>query len=223
MNNITPTIISAVIRKVPYVIPHLSPETWGVFKAAPGYEGVRNNYWAVIYDSVYDYLTGNQPVTTFKNAMKRAMADAFIGATEIGYEAGGGELPFDEDTLAWLGDQQTQELGHIDDLFSRLRAEWDGIDPIHEAFARADGYAGKLDSIYGEAKMRGSKNIVVTWELGQTEKHCQTCSSLNGQRHRLSWFISRNYIPRRPGAAMDCNGYNCDCKLKDKNGNEYNV
>jgi hypothetical protein len=223
MNEFAPRIIATLIRAVPVVLPHLSADTWQAFKAAPGYEGVRNTYWAVVYDAVYDYLTGSQPITSFRNAMQRGMADAFIGAAEIGYEAGGGELPFDEDTLAWLGAEQTAELGHIADLFARLKEEWDGIDPISEAFARADGYAGHLDAIYGEAKMRGSKNVTVTWHLGQTEKHCPTCAGLDGQKHRLSWFISRDYIPRKPGAAMVCNGYNCDCRFTDKDGNEYTV
>jgi hypothetical protein len=223
MNELRHQIVGTLIRAVPAVLPHLSADTWQAFKAAPGYDGVRNTYWSIVYDAVYNYLTGNQPVTTFKNAMKRGMSDAFLLAAEIGYVDGGGELPFDRDTLEWLGGEQEEEFGHIDDLFSRLKAEWDGIDPINEAFARADGYAGKVDAIYGEAKMRGSKNIIVTWRLGATEEHCDTCATLDGQRHHVKWFIDRDYIPHKPGAAMDCAGYNCDCKMIDKNGNEYNV
>ena len=214
-------ILQTVIKHFPAVMPYLSVETRYAMKAAPGYEGVRNTYWAIIYDAVYDYLTGNQMVTSFRNAMKKGAADAFIGAAEIGYEAGGGELPMDDDTLAWLGGEQTAEFGHVDDLFARLKEEWDGIDPIHEAFTRADGYTGRLDALYGEAKMRGAKNIMLTWHLGETEKHCDTCLELNGNSHKISWYIDRDYIPRKPGAGMDCHGYNCDCSLTDKNGNEY--
>lgn len=218
-----PNIISVIVRQFPHVLPYLNETTRAAFKAAPGYEGVRNEYWAIIYDAVHDYLTGNQPVTSFRNDMKKGAADAFIGAAEKGYEAGGGELPMDDETLTWLGGEQTAEFGHIDDLFARLKEEWDGIDPIAEAFARADGYAGHLDAIYGEAKMRGGKNIMLTWHLGNTEKHCDTCRELDGNSHKISWYIDRNYIPRKPGAGMDCSGYNCDCTLTDKNGNEYTI
>jgi hypothetical protein len=216
-------IILATIRAVPAVIPHLTPETFDALKAAPGYEGIRNTYWAKVYDSVFEYLTSDQRVTSFKSRMSRAAVEAFGGTVDLAYEAGGGELPLDEETLAWLNEQVNAELGYISDLFDRLREEWDGIDPIHEAFMRADGYASRLDGIYGEAKMRGSKNVMLTWNLGATEKHCKTCAQLDGKSHKITWYIERDYIPRKSGAAMECGGWNCDCTLTDKDGNEYSV
>src|SRR5687767_14192483 len=136
----TPIVIEAILRAMPEVAPWLTPETWAVFRQAEGYDGLRNTYWAIIYDAVHDYLTDNRPSTSFKSAMKRGMLEAFTDAAELGYEEVGGELPMDDDTEAWLTDSQNAELGHIDDLFSRLKEEWDGLDAIHEAFARADGY-----------------------------------------------------------------------------------
>ena len=215
-------IVSMAMRAYPAIIPELSMESWQVFRAASGYDGIRNTYWAEIYDAVEGYLTSDKPVTSFKNAMKRAMVEAFGGATDLGYEEVGGEPPLDDDTLAWLNAQVDQESGFIDDLFAKLKKS-DGLDPIDEAFARADGYTKTLDAIYAEAKMRGDKNKILEWELGETEKHCSTCSNLNGQKHKASWYISRNYIPKKPNADMECKGYNCDCRLKDKNGNEVTI
>jgi len=203
-------ILKAVIRRVPSVIPHLSQETRGVLKAALGYEGIRNTYWAIIYDAVYDYLTGNQPVTTFKNAMKRGMVDAFLGAAEIGYEAGGGELPFDNDTLVWLGGAQEQEFGHIDDLFSRLKEDWDGIDPIHEAFARADGYTMTLDALYAEAKMRGSENVTLEFGGEDGAESCPECQAMKGKRHRIKYILENNLIPKPGNDTYSCKGYRCE-------------
>lgn len=219
----TANVIRSMLTAVPTIIPYLQPETWAVFRAAGGFDGIRNTYWAIIYDAVYDYLTGDKPVTSFKNAMKRGMVEAFGAAVDKGYEDAGGELPLDEETLSWLNDQVSKESGFIDDLFSRLKQEWDGLDPINEAFARADGYAKTLDAIYTQAKMWGNKNQMLEWELGQTETHCDTCAELSGQKHKASWYLSRDYIPRKPGASMDCQGYHCDCKLKDKDGNEVTI
>lgn len=221
--NLTHGIVALIVRAFPDILPHLSERVWEVFRAAGGFDGIRNTYWAIIYDAVYDYLVSNQPVTSFRNAMKRGMADAFVEAAELGYEDAGGELPLDEDTLAWLGGAQTEELGHIDDLFSRLKAEWDGIDPISEAFARADGYAATLDSVYSQAQMWGNKNQMLEWVLGATEVHCETCAELSGNKHKASWYLSRDYIPRKPGASMECGGYRCDCSLIDKNGDEVTI
>ena len=64
-------------------------------------------------------------------------------------------------------------------------------------------------------------DMIVTWQLGHTEKHCGTCLNLNGQRHRLSWFLDFGFIPREPGSkTLDCHGFNCDCSLVDDNGSK---
>jgi hypothetical protein len=212
---ITP-VIKSIVMHYPAVMPYLNANA---IKAA-GYQAVRDTYWAEVYDAVHDYLTGTRPVTAFRNKHLVAMAEAFTEAANLGYEDGGGELPLDDDTAAWLSSSVTEERGHIIDLFDRLKAEWDGIDPIHEAFVRADGYASKLDGIYNEARLRGMKNQMVTWVLGETEVHCDTCLRLAGTKHRISWLLQNDYIPRKSGAAMDCGGWNCDCSIIDKNGNE---
>jgi len=211
----------ATICLAPKVIPYLAPATFDALKAADGYFGIRNTYFSDVYDAVYDYLTSNSRVTSFRASMQRAMVEAFGSTVDLAYQDGGGELPLDADTLAWYNDQVNAELGYISDLFDRLREEWQKIDPEVEAAARATGYVSRLDSIYAEAKMMGSKNIILYWHLGSTEKHCKTCASLDGQGHKVSWYLDRNYIPRKPYAGMDCQGFNCDCTLTDKNGNEY--
>lgn len=214
-------IIQTVVRRFPAVVPHLSPAAWDVLKAAPGYDGIRNIYFGEVFDAVYDYLTGNRPVTSFRASMQRAMVQAFGDTVDIAYVDGGGDLPLDDETLDWYNSQVSAEMGFIEELFGRLREEWAGIDPATEAEARATGYVFRLDALYAEAKMRGSKNILLTWHLGRTEKHCSTCAELDGQSHRISWYLDRNYIPRRPHASMECGGFRCDCTLTDKSGNEY--
>lgn len=88
--------------------------------------------------------------------------------------------------------------------------------------ARIDERAGMWAQSVAGAKMAGranaSKAEMVTWHLGRTEEHCETCTQLNGQRHRRSWFQVRRYFPRMPGAAMDCGGFNCLCTLTPDKG-----
>lgn len=217
-----PSVIAAVIRSVPSVIPYLQPETWAVFRAAGGFDGIRNTYWAIIYDAVYDYLTGDKPVRTFKNAMKRGMVEAFGAAVDKGYEESGGELPIDEDTLAWLNEQVDAESGYIDDLFSRLKQEWDGLDPINEAFARADGYAKTLDAIYVEAKMRGAKEATAEFVGDDGAESCEDCQKMKGKKHKLSYIIANNLIPRPGNDNYKCKGYHCEHYwVNVKTGEEY--
>lgn len=190
-------------------------------KQAGGYNGTRATYWAAVYDAVNDYLTGDSSrVTAFKSSMKKAMVEAFTPAAEAGYESGGGTLPMDKDTEEWLTSRQAAELGFIDVLFSDLKAlkKQGDFDPITESFARANGYAGTLDTIFSGAKLRGAGNKILTWRFGDTVEHCDTCSSLDGKRHRANWFTARNYIPGGVGSSLDCGGFNCDCSLEDDNG-----
>ena len=217
-----PSVIAAVIRSVPSVSPYLQPETWAVFRAAGGFDGIRNTYWAIIYDAVYDYLTGDKPVRTFKNAMKRGMVEAFGATVDKGYEDSGGELPLDVDTLAWLNDQVANDSGYIDDLFSRLKQEWDGLDPINEAFARADGYAKTLDAIYAEAKMRGAKEATAEFVGDDGAESCEDCQKMKGKKHKLSYIIANNLIPRPGNDNYKCKGYECEHFWRNvKTGEEY--
>jgi len=215
-------VIGMVLRSVPSIIPYLQPETWAVFRAAGGFDGIRNTYWAIIYDAVYDYLTGDKPVTSFKNKMKKGMVEAFGATIDKGYEESGGELPLDDDTLAWLNEQVANESGYIDDLFSRLKQEWDGIDPINEAFARADGYAKTLDAIYAEAKMRGAKNATAEFVGDDGAESCEDCQKMKGKKHKLSYIIANNLIPRPGNDNYKCKGYHCEHYwVNVKTGEEY--
>jgi hypothetical protein len=104
----------------------------------------------------------------------------------------------------------------------QLRKEKD-FDYFTWATGKADGYVSTVLSIYNAAVLLAKKNQMLTWNLGETEKHCDTCLKLDGGSHRASWYIGHDYIPRKPGASMDCKGYNCDCSLTDKDGEEVTI
>ena len=207
---------------VPDVIKYISGAS---VKALGGYEQVRGEYWASVYDAVEQFLlhAADVSITGFKNSMYNAMNSAFQTGAELGYVDGGGEVPLDKETQAWLDGEITAEKSNIDSLFSGLRENWESKDAINEAFARADGYASKLDSIYSQAMINGANNPLLQWVEGDTEKKCATCLSLDGKWHRAQWYIDNNYIPGMPYASMDCGGHNCKCKLVDKDGKEYTL
>jgi hypothetical protein len=217
-------IIQAAVQAVPQVFGYLSADALEAIKAA-GYDGIRTVMRGEIFGAVFGYLSGGGYVTTFKAQMTTAISKAYIEAAEVAYQDGGGELPLDPDTAAWARGQLDAQLGFVDDLFEGLRdlRKRGDFDAGAVAQARAEGYASALDGFANEAMMRGSKNIMLTWHLGATEKHCKTCASLDGKRHKISWFVDRNYIPRKPGADLECGGYRCDCTLTDDNGNEFTV
>jgi hypothetical protein len=181
-------------------------------------------YHDAITAALTSYLEGGS-VTGPRNQFKRAATVAFGDAMDMGTVDGGGELPFVDDALAWFNARLNQEFANIESVFvqaKELRKDPDA-DLFAWASARADGYTRSLSGVYNAAVLFAKGNQLLTWHLGQTEKHCDTCSSLNDTRHRASWYISHDYIPRKPGAGMDCGGYNCDCSLTDPKGNEVSI
>ena len=190
----------------------------GAIQAKGNLSAVNKAYHDAITSSLTTYFEGGS--TSTKNAFRRAMVEAFGEAVDLGWKDGGQEPPLDDELLDWFNARVNAEQGFIDELFQQarqLRKEAD-FDYFTWITSRADTYTQAVASVYNAAVMFAQKNKMLVWHLGKTEKHCDTCLSLDGGRHKASWYIARDYIPRKPGAAMDCAGYNCDCSLTDDTG-----
>ena len=84
--------------------------------------------------------------------------------------------------------------------------------------ARADGYTGTLREVYNQGKLRAMKDIMVTFEGEDGAKSCDTCQELKGKRHRISWFVKRNFVPPH-GSGLDCaKGGHCQHALYNDKG-----
>ena len=196
----------------------------GAVKDAGDISSINAQYHDAITSALTDYFNGGSS-TGPRNAFRKATVEALGSAFDSGWTDGGQDLPADEDALTWFNARIQQEIGFIDQLFEQakeLRDE-ENSDYFTWITARADGYTAAVSECYNTGLMYANKNQMLTWHLGDTEKHCATCSQLNDQSHRASWYLSRNYVPRKPGAGMDCGGYHCDCSLVDKNGNEFTI
>ncbi len=190
--------------------------------------GTLSSINATYHDAITQALTGyfeGGSAATSRNQFKRATTIAFGDAMDAGTVAGGGELPFTGDALDWFNARLEQEFGNIASLFVQAKEiKKEGGDFFTWVNARADGYTSSVAGVYNVAVLFAKGNQMLTWNLGATEKHCDTCSKLsNGSAHRASWYIARNYYPRQPGASMECGGYNCDCYLTDKAGKQVTI
>lgn len=192
---------------------------------ADSFPVTRSNYRAQIAQAMTEYLASDKPSTAYKSRFNRAMLESFSSGFYTGYEETSGGADSDPDADSWLTNRQNAELGYIGELFAALklardqfwRGEIDANDLRLLVQQRVNGYASSLEAVYNAGRMWGMKNSMLTWHLGHTE-HCNTCKSLAGKSHRAKWYLSNNYIPRKPGASMDCGGYQCQCYLTDKTG-----
>jgi hypothetical protein len=219
-------IIVDTVKTVPEILPYLSDDArlyvqihTRAVKADGDLGEINKEYSAAIVRALTSYFEGGS-VTGPRNALKRAAVEAFGSAADLGWTDGGGELPFDGEALEWFNARVNAELGYIDLLFQQakeLRKEED-FDPQAWASERAAGYVNTLKEVYNNLRLRVMDNVMVTFDGDDGEKPCDTCKKLRGKRHKLSWFIARNYIPPH-GSGLDCSkGGHCQHGLRKDNG-----
>jgi hypothetical protein len=229
MTNYTITdIVLKTVQTVPAVLPYLSDEarlfvqlhTPRAMKAEGGNLGAINKeYHDAVTAALLAYLEGGS-VTGPRNSFRRAMVEAFGSAADMGWTEGGGSLPFDGEALEWFNARVEAEMGFVNMLFQQakeLRGQED-FDALAWASERADGYTNTLKEVYNNLRLRVMDNIMVTFDGDDGATPCDTCKKLKGKRHKLSWFISRGYIPPH-GSGLDCSkGGHCQHGLRKDNG-----
>lgn len=182
------------------------------------YDVIRADFVNRLTDAFLSFVSTNGRAA--RNDARRAVAEDLPAAFYRGYQDAGGDETENDDEK-WLTDGQAEQLGFMSDALAALKESGDAVteDAIN---ARVETWAQTLDSFYQQGKLRGAKNKMLTWSLGATEKHCATCSKLDGQRHSAKWWIAHKYIPRQPGSeTLECGGWNCDCGLYDDDGVEF--
>jgi len=189
------------------------------------YAIVRRIYRDEVWAAIQDYFTQDHVrITRFKNLMRKAMANAFVEAIEIGYfDGGGGEWGKEAtpDDRKWAQARTNAEMGFIESLFYELRdLKSEGMEAwIGEADKRAEGYCKTLDAVYSEAKLRGARDVMLTFGGNSGQESCETCQKLMGKRHKASWWLKRGLVPGRPGNRnYICGSWQCQHFLFDDTG-----
>ena len=195
-------------------------------KQAESIEDANAAYHDVISESLTGYFEEGGNVSSYKNEFKRATLDNFYDVFDLGWVDGGGELPIDDDDAnSWLEARVNQELGFIDGVFQEakeLRKEED-FDYFSWITSRADGYTRTLTEVYNQARLRVSKDVMVTFDGDDGEESCSDCQKLKGVRHKISWFIKRNYVPPH-GSGLECGrGGRCQHGLFDDSGEQITI
>lgn len=212
---------------------HLQLESKGLLhpkrdgtKQAESIDEANKEYHDAITESLTGYFENGGNVSSYKNEFKRAVLNAFQDTYDLGWSDGGQELPIDDDDAnSWLEARINQEFGFIDSLFQEakeLRKDTD-FDYFEWITSKADGYVGTLREVYNQAKLRASDDMMVTFDGDDGGESCETCTSLKGVRHKISWFVKRNYVPPY-GIGLQCaRGGHCMHYLENDNGEQVTI
>lgn len=193
----------------------------GLLKASGDLPSISAEYHREITAALIAYFEGGSIVSS-RNKFKRATIEAFGAAFDLGWIDGGQELPIDDNALDWFNARVEAEFGFIEMLFQEakeLRRDKD-FDYLSWVSARADGYSRTLREIYNAGRVRAMDDVMVTFDGDDGAESCDTCQKLKGKRHKLSWFVSRNYVPPF-GTGLDCHrGGHCQHYLMDDKGRQ---
>jgi hypothetical protein len=219
--DITPDHLAAAMR-----VADLLAQTPIIANAVKSVETLADDYEVQITEAAADVFNGDSTSSTFaaklRALIKRDAEDMYQqvlddNATE--------EKSDDEQMVVdgWIADQLDFVDGFAEDVVKarRVNSPDDYTDRQAAIFARAATWAQSLTALAGKLNALMKENVMGTWKLGATEVHCEKCSWLDGQRHRLKWFTKQGYIPREPGSqTLTCGGWRCDCGIEDDDGNQ---
>lgn len=181
-----------------------------VTRAVQDYPAIRSAYYGRVYEAVGEYMSTALPITRYRNAVGKAIAESFPPAFYAGYgEASGSDEVLAEDDQ-WLTDQMNAAIGYVDGLFDHLRDlrkagnfEADAIATKH-----AESYAVTLDSIFGQGRLRGNLNVMLTFardpDFPPSADPCIQCSRWEGRRHRARTWLKKDLVRRNGNENFDC-------------------
>ncbi len=165
--------------------------------------GIMTGFWsgALDYDQFFSMMM---------SAIRRGLTRAWnAGLREVGV------LPEEQTQAELLALQNIiyKEFSYIDGLaqFIEARRKESG-SKLKDALARLDLWIQRELDTQNQAKAIAGKNQKLKWVLGQTEKHCRTCTKLNGKVKRASIWAAAGLRPQSPpNGKLECQGWRCQC------------
>lgn len=119
----------------------------------------------------------------------------------------------DENTIAELIAEQSK---YVTALGERIFKTEEGISEALADQKPSMWYNKSISPFYDAGRLSANQNGIYEWVLGRTEKHCDDCPRLDGQRHRLKSYHRKGLVPKSD--VLGCQGFNCECKLVPTTG-----
>lgn len=125
-----------------------------------------------------------------KLAYMDGLKDGCVDTTEL-----------DEDDTRIISDIAVHDTQYVTDLVNQIYSA-DGMTGTPES--RAPLWKSTTDEFYYAGVQSADKNGMYEFTGDDGKENCATCASLKGQKHRMSWWVSKEL---RPGVDHD----NFDC------------
>lgn len=188
-----------------------------LFERSKSVNEIVRKYDDVLTRFAVDTLQGRMDARDMVRAHSRLLDDSARKVYLEGMREGGIEEPekeLDEADESAIGGWVDSQSEHIDGFADWLDEAGNTEDSRRTLIHRVDYWVQALASLGALGRASALGNPVSIWKMDPAiEKHCPTCKKLHSKKHRLNWFVERNYLPQMPGAAMRCRGFYCGCKI----------
>lgn len=177
-------------------------------------QATRLDFEGDVEDVIKGALDGSITRRRFGVIMRGHLARYGRKAFEDGLQDGGvDEPPSDEDltTIASMVAKQSPFVTQLGDTIYKA-----GITEDQALQKPTLWFNKSIQPFYQDGVASADRNGLYVWVLGATEEHCDDCLRLNGQKHRMRDWIKSGWLPQAD--KLECNGFNCDCKLKKTSG-----
>lgn len=207
-------------------LPPVEPDDQTIKMVHKSIDDVLIKYSDTLFDMVDTATEGKSSNIDLRRGMKRLIRGRLPQEGFIeGMLDGGVSLPveLDQDDLSAIANWKSNQVSFVDSFakdvasVAKLKAgdEREAAQLVIDD--RTNQWVESLRGLIGQGKSSIIANAMGTWKRGKTKEGCATCIRLDGVRHRVKWFTSRNFIPRVNGASMECKGMKCQCRIMGDN------
>jgi HK97 family phage portal protein len=181
-------------------------------------QATRIDFEDAFTDVLNEARAGNLTRTRWASITRQLIRTYGARAFRDGLAEGGVDDDPDEseqETIASLIQEQSQ---YVTNLGAKLFKDENAVSDAMAEQKPALWWNGSIAKFYSAGLLSANANGMFTWVLGRTEKHCDTCKALDGQRRRYKTWYRQNLIAGTVGQDTDCEGWKCDCDLKRSAG-----
>ena len=204
-----------------------------IVKAYPGVKSMLDNRGRFIAATPAEYKTEDAYLWSIRNLVKDlyagrigndfidSMAELIQGqftrAFNQAWRDEGEQLPLPDYLQEGLETEILDQFDYVDQYYADIVDAKENEQPIEPLLGRADLWAGQWTTTYEEAVRlianENGENMV--WRLGDTEKHCTSCASLDGIIAPASLWEELDVHPKDgDNPKLECRGFRCDCTLE---------
>lgn len=115
---------------------------------------------------------------------------------------------FDEDDARIVADIAVHDTQYVTDLVNEIYSDAGKNINVQD---RASKWMGTIDEFYYAGIASADKNGMYSFEGDDGKENCSTCSGLKGQKHRMSWWVSKELRPGIDHDNFECGSWSGHC------------